>query len=278
MLLPNLITIGTHKGGTSSLHSYLSQHPQISMSETKELHFFSGVTWKKGLPWYSSMFEPNQVVGESSVSYTMHNSEQVAERMFSTIPNAKLIYVVRDPIARVVSHFCQVAGSFEERRDFSEVAENWQQELGYLNPCMYHRHASNFLKYFEKERIHVLLTESLKHSPQETLDGILDFLEVDPFRFDTTTKLNVSKSKKVPNALTRKLFPELLRRQLVLQTWMPTRIAIQLKRLILMAGDQLVIPKLSEHDRTTLKSLLSSDVQNFQSLFPHCDYSAWEEY
>lgn len=102
-MLPNLVVIGGMKCGTSSLHYYLSLHPQISMSEPKELSFFAE-NWPRGRDWYEAHFpEDLPIRGESSPNYMKHPAfPGVPERMVSLVPDAKLVYLVRDPIARIV--------------------------------------------------------------------------------------------------------------------------------------------------------------------------------
>src|SRR3712207_3099155 len=98
------------KCATTSLHYYLNLHPQISMSEKKELDFFVREKhWDKGVEWYKSNFHGNgetKIYGEASPNYTLHPIfSGVPERMYSVVPEAKLIYVVRDPIDRMISHY-----------------------------------------------------------------------------------------------------------------------------------------------------------------------------
>lgn len=107
-MLPNLIVIGAHKCATTSLHYYLGLHPQISMSREKELNFFiKERNWYKGIEWYKSNFTTKAMIyGESSPNYTNYPFFMgVPERMCSVVPEAKLIYIVRDPIDRVISHY-----------------------------------------------------------------------------------------------------------------------------------------------------------------------------
>src|SRR5919108_5987197 len=107
-MLPNLIIIGAQKCGTSALHHYLGLHPDIFMSHEKELNFFmQRKNWDKGRAWYESMFPCNATVrGEASPGYTDYPTEpRVAERMHSLIPDAKLIYIVRHPIERMISQY-----------------------------------------------------------------------------------------------------------------------------------------------------------------------------
>ena len=112
--LPNLIIIGGLKCGTTSLHHYLSLHPEIAMSRPKELNFFvAELNWPLGRDWYAAHFDPKAPVrGESSPHYT--NSPAfagVADRMRDILGEAvRLIYVVRDPIDRMLSHYLHNVG------------------------------------------------------------------------------------------------------------------------------------------------------------------------
>src|SRR5687767_10224357 len=72
-MLPNLVVIGAMKSATSSLHHYLNLHPEISMSETKELDFFvEDKNWPRGIEWYESQFSAARIRGESSPNYTAY--------------------------------------------------------------------------------------------------------------------------------------------------------------------------------------------------------------
>jgi len=106
-VLPNLLVIGAAKCGTTALHRYLGLHPDIFMSKSKELGFFcSSENWDERLRWYESQFGAARVRGESSPSYTnCPRNKGVPERMASLVPDARLIYLVRDPVDRVISQY-----------------------------------------------------------------------------------------------------------------------------------------------------------------------------
>src|SRR5688500_19663917 len=71
--LPNLLIIGAMKCGTTSLHHYLDLHPDISMSDPKEVRFFDDPAWEERIDWYRGHFDPNApVTGESSVYYSAY--------------------------------------------------------------------------------------------------------------------------------------------------------------------------------------------------------------
>src|SRR5439155_19126191 len=98
-VLPNLIIIGASKGGTTSLHEYLSYHPQIFMSKSKELAFFdTRLRWRRGLDWYKSNFDASfPVNGEASPQYALYPSVPgVPGRLKDVLNDPKFIYVIRD--------------------------------------------------------------------------------------------------------------------------------------------------------------------------------------
>ena len=100
-MLPNFIIIGAGKCGTSALYYYLHHHPEVQMSRVKELRFFNGEKWNQGLGWYESNWDGSSapVRGEASPGYTTYpEPSDTATRMHDVIPDAKLIYLVRDPI------------------------------------------------------------------------------------------------------------------------------------------------------------------------------------
>src|SRR5689334_1125972 len=114
-MLPNLIIIGAPKAATTSLHGYLKQHPEVGMSAAKELSYFWRDDWRERQAWYEAQFDfedPRvRVRGESTPFYAAYPfRKHVPERMHELVPDAKLVYVVRDPIDRLVSHWVQRAG------------------------------------------------------------------------------------------------------------------------------------------------------------------------
>ena len=103
-MLPNLIVIGAPKGGTTSLHHYLGAHPDVFMSRRKELGLFDREDWRDRVEWYERQFpdRPRGYAGESSPAYSMHPTVAgVPERIHELLPDARLIYLVRDPVERL---------------------------------------------------------------------------------------------------------------------------------------------------------------------------------
>lgn len=181
--LPNLIVIGAQKCGTTSLHYYLSLHPQISMAGAKELDFFmADRNWTRGVEWYKSHFaHPTPVRGESSPGYSNHPwFPGVPVRMAAVLPNARLIYLVRDPIQRIVSHYLQRLSLGLEHRPLAEALADAGPTNLYVTRSLYHWQVQQFLPFYPLERILIVATEDLYHRRLETLRRVFSFLNVDP--------------------------------------------------------------------------------------------------
>jgi hypothetical protein len=179
--LPNLIVIGAQKCGTSALHFYLDLHPEISMSKTKELNFFvRRRNWERGLDWYRSNFDPEAPVrGESSPNYTAHPLFRgVPRRMRSVVPDARLVYIVRDPLERIGAHWVHNYARGRTREGLGEIVV--RRRRTYVARSRYHMQLRRFLRHYPLERILVLDQADLRHRREETLRRVFEFAGVDP--------------------------------------------------------------------------------------------------
>jgi hypothetical protein len=188
--LPTFFIIGAAKAGTTSLHYYLDQHPQIQMSATKEPHFFAGP--ENGIPFpperigcldeYERLFDPAfEVRGEASPSYTNAPRRQgVPERIKELVPDARFIYLVRDPIERTVSHYRHAVASGKEQRALREALDEIADPHSYL-AChsLYAAQLELYLRQFPEDRVMVVDQAELLSSREETLRGVFAFLAVD---------------------------------------------------------------------------------------------------
>jgi hypothetical protein len=181
-VLPNLIVIGAAKCGTTSLHDYLDEHPQISMSREKELHFFvEGKNWDRGLAWYESQFDPDAPVrGESSPGYSAFPLYRgVPQRMAETIPHARLVYLVRDPVERIVSHYSHRTLNWPEMRNLEETLADPHLHDWLVTPSRYWLQLEQYLARFPAEQILVVDADELRASRAKALARIFAFLGVD---------------------------------------------------------------------------------------------------
>lgn len=185
--LPNLVIIGAMKCGTTSLHRYLELHPQIYMAPAKELDFFiqKKPFYQKGLSWYESNFDGAQakgkaIVGEASPNYTKcHAFPDVPKCMHEVIPDTKLIYILRDPIKRAVSHYLHQYVARHEHREINEALKDLENNH-YIKSSQYGLQLEYFLPYYSIEKILVLTLEELSSDSAAVLRKVFKFLEVDP--------------------------------------------------------------------------------------------------
>jgi hypothetical protein len=106
-LLPDFIIIGTQRGGTTSLYNYLSEHPRVAPARQKEIHYFSR-QYDRGRDWYEAFFPRHRglrgrITGEASPYYLFHPYSP--QRVKDLCPDAKLICLLRDPVARAFSQY-----------------------------------------------------------------------------------------------------------------------------------------------------------------------------
>jgi hypothetical protein len=193
-LFPNLFIIGAMKAGTSSLHEYLHQHPEIFMSRMKEPQYFAphhtrqGLAWGQGNPWpepgidwYLRLFEDAGEVkyaGESSVSYTavpwVTGCEQ---RIYEFNPEARLIYLMRDPVERALSHYWHFVADGREDRDILTAVKRKEEYVARSNYAMQLR---PYFQTFGRDRVYLLTLEELTARPEENFRRLFAWLGVDP--------------------------------------------------------------------------------------------------
>lgn len=195
--LPNLIIIGGQKCATTSLHYYLGLHPEISMSKQKELNFFvREYNWDKGVEWYKSNFMGNaKIWGEASPDYTHYPFfAGVPERMHTVVPQTRLIYILRDPIDRIVSEYVHRYVDGKENRTIEEALAHLRDNP-YVLRSKYFMQLEQYLDFFDKTNILIITSEDLYSFPRKTLKAVFRFLYVDDTFYSRRFLLKWHKSK-----------------------------------------------------------------------------------
>jgi len=187
--LPNAVIIGAQKCGTSALHYYLGLHPEIFMSAEKELHFFvAEQNWRRGIEWYKKQFQCSgkryRIYGESTPAYSRYPLfKGVAERMASLVPDAKLIYLVRDPIDRAIAQYQMEFAKRRENRPIVSALQPCENNL-YVAPSLYAAQLDQFLRFYRPEQVLIVPQSDLLSDRKATLMRIFSFLEVDTTFYD----------------------------------------------------------------------------------------------
>jgi hypothetical protein len=185
-VLPNLIIIGAGRCGTTSLHYYLGEHPEIFMASKKELMFFAEeLNWNRGLAWYEAQFPVDAPIrGEASPQYSLWQAYGgVPQRMAQVVPEAKLIYLVRDPLERLLSQYALSHSFGHDPRTLAEALGSEERSF-YVDAGCYWNQLERYLEHFASEQIHVVDVNDFRHDRQAGLRSVFGFLEVDP-EFDS---------------------------------------------------------------------------------------------
>jgi hypothetical protein len=180
-MLPTFLVIGAKKAGSTSMHRYLASHRDVFMPPEKHLDFFSGETWERGIEWYAEQFAPGDrcvARGEASNTYAAHPMAQgVPERIARVLPKVRLVYVIREPIARITSHYRQAVAEWGETRSFDEVV--FEKSAEYIATTRYAMQLDLYLEHFPREQLLVVTSEDLLNDRSETLARVLAFIGVD---------------------------------------------------------------------------------------------------
>ena len=179
--LPTFLVIGAMKGGTTSLHRHLGLHPEIGVAAEKELHFFSKPeVHARGLGWYARRFPAGRPCrGEASATYAKrHLHPGTAERVRDALPGVKLIYLVRDPVERAISHYFHERRQGREGRPL-ERALTEPGENNYLLTSRYMAQLDAYLSCFAAEAMLVVELEGLATDPAGCMRRVFRFLGVD---------------------------------------------------------------------------------------------------
>ncbi len=190
MALPTFFIIGAPKAGTTSLHLYLDRHPEIQMSANKEPRFFAGP--EDGVPYapgrvtgladYEALFDPVVAVrGEASTDYAVHPRRRgVPARIKELVPGARFVYLVRDPVARTISHYRMRAAFLGERRPIEQALGDFgDRHSPYIWPSLYASQLERYLEHFPQERVLVIDQADLLADRRTTLDEVFSFLSVE---------------------------------------------------------------------------------------------------
>ena len=183
-LLPSFIVIGAMKAGTTSLYHYLKDHEEVFMPDFKELDFFvEDANWSRGIDWYRRQFSTASgelARGEASTTYTQYPTHDgVPKRIAGLLPHVRLVYVVRDPVVRIRSHYQHLVMTGVEKSP-PELA--LRENPVYLDSSKYAMQMERYLEHFPREQILVVTSEALRHHRRATMQQVYGFLGVDSSR------------------------------------------------------------------------------------------------
>jgi hypothetical protein len=193
---PNFFLIGTTKGGTSSLDTWLRGHPDVATPARKEMHFFCRcpnpeLRVANTREEYLAAFPAGKAVGESSPCYLYY--PDIPDQL-AAFPNARLIVSLRDPVERFWSHYL-MNEIYRPRNLTPEQVVKENLATGRTNAIedlygvgLYAEQLERYMTRFGRERILVLFLEETSVDPGVAMDRIQDFLKLDRHALDTSAK------------------------------------------------------------------------------------------
>lgn len=181
--LPDIVIIGAAKAGTTTLHVLLDAHPEIAMAAWKEPRFFCDPDHHLWQGRYRAQFDKGaRLVGESSTAYTRAPAVPgVPERMAALIPQARLIYLVRDPVERALASYTEERYHGLEPRSAEEAFADLEDPYNpYVAASRYAAQMELFLAHYRREQLLVVPLGDLAADPAATIARVYEFLTVDP--------------------------------------------------------------------------------------------------
>jgi hypothetical protein len=231
-----MLIVGTQRGGTSSLYSYLGRHPDVEPSIRKEVDFFS-IRYEEGLNWYRAHFPYRfraRFTFEATPDYLLH--PLAAERANKLLPHAKVIVMLRDPVERAFSHYQHNrrlgneplrfadALAAEPERTAGEVERLVAdpgyrgvnlRRFGYVARGKYHEQVRRWLDAYGPEQVMVIRSEDFFADPSAVFADVLKFVGLPPVAFSQFRNHSIRPEATLTNSLPIEPFDTTTRGQLV---------------------------------------------------------------
>lgn len=196
-MLPTFLIAGAGKAGTTSLYRYAAEHPQVDVSAIKEPWFFTqevgrnpgkGHTpqaltsnWNRGIEWYESLYShaaAHNARGEASPYMARPDAPAL---IYKVIPQVKLVFILRHPVERVISHYWQDRKMARRLPSLDQgITHNHHLVQNQIVESGYKEQLERFFRFFSREQVLILLFEDLPVRPYDLLGAMFHHIGVDP--------------------------------------------------------------------------------------------------
>jgi len=205
-LLPNFLHIGPSKSGSTWLHEVLIGHPEVYLSQAKDLYFFNRY-YDRGPGWYREQFRGAQrehkIIGEVCPDYLAYR--EAPERIHACLgPDIRLMVTLREPIARAFSAYLYLAKHGLAADTFRDTTKT-RPEL--LEEGRYATHLHSYLRYFSRDSLYIAVFDDLQADPQAFLDSVTGWLGISRLPLSPEqleAQLPASKARWLPLAVAAK--------------------------------------------------------------------------
>jgi hypothetical protein len=192
--LPSFIGVGPGRTATTWLHAALQGHAGLPR-RTKETDFFSN-NYSLGFDWYLYHFQGyprSMILGEITPTY--FDCQEASARIARDLPGCKIVCSLRDPVARIYSHYRLLRSEgWISRQTFLEALEHhnkWKERAGNLfGASNYALHLERWFRELGRRNVLVTFVEDLEKGPQQYLDHITDFIDTPRIALESTGVTN----------------------------------------------------------------------------------------
>src|SRR5437773_2403810 len=202
----DFIVAGAQKSGTTALHYFLAKHPNITMGDQQEIHFFDDDATFAATVDYERLHKhyplvvPSTIAGDCTPSYIYF--KPAAERIWKYNPKIKLLVLLRNPVERAFAHWNMQRFKGREPLDFFDAVREEKTRIAgappaetrrfaYVDRGFYARQLERLFKFFPREQVKVVKFEQFRKKQRETLASIFSFLRLEPLRSVRSKDRNV---------------------------------------------------------------------------------------
>ena len=232
---PDFIVIGGQKCGTTSLHRYIKNHPNIVPPFKKDSSFFDA-NYYRGFRWYQAHFPlqnqmeqlrasgAHHVTGEVTTTYLFH--PLAAERTAKHLPSVKFIALLRNPAIRAYSQYQHMKRTAREKLSFSDAIEKEEERLdgvldlvekgddeahmifrnfGYKARGRYAEQLERWFQRFPRDQFLILKSEELFADPEQFCTSVYDFLGLADFKLEKYENANPGRYSEADTKIIKEL-------------------------------------------------------------------------
>ncbi len=193
----DFILAGAQKSGTTALHYFLAKHPNITMGDQQEIHFFDDEAMFVAQVDYEQLHKhypllaSSTIAGDCTPSYIYHQS--ASERIWNYNPKIKLLVLLRNPVERAFAHWNMQRFKGREPLDFFDAVKEEKTRIAsaqpdearrfaYVDRGFYAEQLERLFQFFPREQVKIVKFEEFREKQRETLASIFSVLGLDPLR------------------------------------------------------------------------------------------------
>jgi hypothetical protein len=267
--LPNFLIIGAMKASTTTFYQALLRHPQVWMPDEKEPHYFTSSDYGTEVAWckYLKLFQEAPItakaVGEASTGYSkLPRLGATPERIQKDLGEPKLIYLVRDPVARAISNYRHSydAGAYPSGTSFGDALH---QDPIILAASRYHQQIQGYLKVFERNQLLILVAEQFHANPRAMLCRTERHLGLDAYHDwpERLESVNSATERAVSQHLNRHIPPSMKK---IMRRFCPNFVRQAVYSQLARRQNQ-DAPEVSQSDRRFAYEAIRDDLDRFVS-------------